>query len=237
MERIDLFDKYINNQLSDAQRSKFDERLNSDEAFASEFNAYLLIVDGVCREARQDNIDFGVAMKKLSKEQLREIIGQRTQPQLPAPESSSASAAPERKAPRFKPWMWQAASIAAIVVISFTIVFKVEQNSRDAIDNAIYACSDINTDLTRSAGESVDITSMNDDQLKKAIPTLTQLYQDADTEEEVADNGYALAMAYLKLHDRDKAADTLSQLISRFDGNPDYAESVSKWKSILNLIK
>ena len=31
MERIELFDNYINNQLSDAQRSEFDAKLKSDE--------------------------------------------------------------------------------------------------------------------------------------------------------------------------------------------------------------
>ena len=63
------------------------------------------------------------------------------------------------------------------------------------------------------------------------------MYQTAETTDEIADNGYILAMAYLKLHERDKAADVLNQLISRFEGNEDYADSVNKWKSILNLIK
>ena len=36
---------------------------------------YLFTVDGVCREAHQDNLDFGLAMKSLSKDKLKEIIG------------------------------------------------------------------------------------------------------------------------------------------------------------------
>ena len=67
MERIELFDNYINNQLSDAQHSEFDSRLESDEEFASDFKVYLLTVNGICQEARQDNLDFGMAMKSLSK--------------------------------------------------------------------------------------------------------------------------------------------------------------------------
>lgn len=75
MERIDLYDKYINDQLSEKERADFDARLESDEDFASDFKVYLFTVDGICREAHQDNLDFGLAMKGLSKDQLKEIIG------------------------------------------------------------------------------------------------------------------------------------------------------------------
>ena len=45
MERIDLYDKYINDQLSDKERADFDARLESDENFASDFKVYLFTVD------------------------------------------------------------------------------------------------------------------------------------------------------------------------------------------------
>ena len=75
MERIDLYDKYIKDQLSKKERADFVARLESDENFASDFKVYLFTVDGICREAHQDNLDFGLAMKGLSKDQLKEIIG------------------------------------------------------------------------------------------------------------------------------------------------------------------
>ena len=78
---------------------------------------------------------------------------------------------------------------------------------------------------------------MNDVELKTKLPELISIYQSASTTDEVADNGYALAMAYLRLHDRSKAKEVLEQLVSRFNDNADYAESVGKWKSILNLLK
>ena len=65
MERIELFDKYISNQLSDSEKADFEARLNSDEKFASDFKVYLLTVDGICKEAQQDNLDFGIAMKSI----------------------------------------------------------------------------------------------------------------------------------------------------------------------------
>ena len=237
MERIELFDNYINNQLSDAQRSEFDAKLKADEEFASDFMAYLFTVDGICREAHQDNLDFGLAMKSLSKEKLKEIIGKQDGALLVAASADSKTEEVKPRVVRFKSWIGQAASIAAIVIIAFTVVVNIERNARYSVDNAIYASADINSDLARSGGEPIDISAMTDDELKVKLPELASLYKSASTTDDIADYGYALAMAYLRLHDRDKAKEVLEQLVSRFNGNEDYAESVNKWKSILNLLK
>lgn len=77
MDKLDLFDKYIQGELSEIECSDFRSRLHNDDAFASEFNVYLLTISGICKEEAQDNLDFGNAMKQLSKEQLYEIIGRK----------------------------------------------------------------------------------------------------------------------------------------------------------------
>lgn len=237
MERIDLYDRYINNQLSDKERNEFDARLKTDKEFASDFKVYLFAVNGICREAHQDNLDFGLAMKGLSKDQLKEIIGKQDVGSTAAASIAESSGIEKTKVLRFRPWMWQAASIAAVVVIAFTVVLNIEKTARYSVDNAIYACAEINPDLVRAGGEPLDVKSMSDDELKAQLPELISLYQSASNTDEVADNGYALAMAYLRLHDRDNAKVILERLVSRFDGNADYAESVSRWESILNLLK
>lgn len=232
MERIELFDNYINNQLSDAQRSEFDARLESDEEFASDFKVYLLTVNGICREAHQDNLDFGMAMKSLSKEKLKEIVGMRN---LERPEVSSNGKSV--KILRFKPWMWQVASIAAVVVIAFTVVFNIEKNARYSVDKAIYACAEISTDLTRDGSEILDIQSMTDEELTNKLPLLVANYNSAQSYDDIADNGFALAMAYLRLHDRENAKEILQKLVSQFEDNSEYSGYVSKWQSILNVLK
>lgn len=227
MERIELFDNYVNNQLSDAQRGEFDARLKSDEEFASDFLVYLLTVNGICREAHQDNLDLGIAMKHLSKEQLREIIGQRKE-----------SPVAKTKKLRFKPWIWQVASIAAILVIAFTAVFKIQRQARYDVYDAIYACADKDMMEVRSGhGNPINIDNLSIDELKAEIPNLVHKYDSATDEQEVADNGYILAMAYLRLHDKDNARATLEALINKFKNNPDYSADVKNWESILNLIK
>ncbi len=77
MERIDLFDRYFNGELSEEENIRFKERLEADEQFASDFKVYSITVAGICKEAEQDNADFGTAMKQLSKDQLYEIIGRK----------------------------------------------------------------------------------------------------------------------------------------------------------------
>ena len=225
MERIELYDRYINHQLSKDECKEFDARLESDKDFASDFKVYLFTVNGICREVHQDNIDFGVALKNLSKEQLCNIIG------------AKAESPVKPKILHFKPWMWQVASVAAIFVIVFGMFFNIEKNARYAVDNAIYTCADISPDLVRAGGKPIDITSMTQDELKTKLSELESLYQSASTNDEMADTGYALAMAYLRLHDRDRAKSVLDQLVARFEDNSDYADDVNKWKSILNLLK
>lgn len=232
MERIELFDNYINNQLSDVQRSEFDARLESDEEFASDFKVYLLTVKGICQEASQDNLDFGKAMKSLSKGKLKEIVSLRN-----VERSEASSNGKSVKILRFKPWMWQVASIAAVVVIAFTVVFNIEKNARYSVDKAIYACAEISTDLTRDGSEILDIQSMTDEELTNKLPLLVANYNSAQSYDDIADNGFALAMAYLRLHDREKAKEILQKLVSQFEDNSEYSGYVSKWQSILNVLK
>lgn len=80
MERIDLFDKYIFGQLSKEEKEGFEQRLITDTAFASEYNAYLLCVKGIRDEVELDNIEFSQAMKGLSREELSKIIGKKPAP-------------------------------------------------------------------------------------------------------------------------------------------------------------
>jgi hypothetical protein len=226
MDNIELFDKYINNELSSEERNEFDNRIKSDKEFSSEFKLYLFSVNGICREAEQDNIDFGVAIKNLTKEQLREIIGPRKEVAKP-------------KILKFKPWMWQVASIAAVVIIAFTVAFRIERQSQYRVDDAIYsfAIEDDALSGNTRGGERVDVTKLNDNELKSQLPKLEEQYKSATDDQDIADNGYTLIIAYLRLHDRDNARIVLTQLIQRFENNEDGKEYVDKLNHILKLIE
>ncbi|MDE6536240.1 MAG: hypothetical protein K2K82_09595 [Muribaculaceae bacterium] len=77
MERIDLFDCYIKGELPENDKREFQQRLASDYDFAYEFEVYLMTVNGIRREAEQDNADIGFAMKHLTREQLYDILGRK----------------------------------------------------------------------------------------------------------------------------------------------------------------
>lgn len=232
MEKIDLFDKYIKSELSDNERIEFDDKLSSDNEFATEFSVYCAIVRGVCQEAELDNLDFGIAMKNITKEQLREIIGPRHVVETP-----NADNKPKAKIINMRAWMWQAISVAAVVVIAFTAVFRIQQQAEYAVDNAIYTFNAEAVVSSRSGATQIDISKLNDDQLREQLPQLMKMYTTATDEQEIADNGYSLAMAYIRLHEREEAKKILIQLIERFDGNEDFQGYVTKCKSVLDMIK
>ncbi len=228
MADIDIFDRYLKGELSQAERKAFESRLDSDKELASEFNVYVAAVIGICKEAEQDNLEFGMAMKRLTKEQLRAIIG--------APKAAPLPYAPKRF--RFKPWMRQVALVAAEIAILVAVGAWMYRQSRYDVYDAIYACADKDMmDVRSGQGAPVNIDNLTVAELKAELPALVSRYEASSDELEMADNGYILALAYLRLHDRDNAQRVLESLVDRFEGNPDFEADVKTWKSILALIK
>lgn len=215
---IELFDRYIDGSLGVDEKQDFDERIASDKAFRMDFRIYLFTLRGVCQEAEQENIEFGHAMKNISEAELMRIIGRSRQPRI-----LRLSYLRERLA-----WV---ASIAAVLIVGIFTVLNVRQTGMDKLDNTIVAYNYI---PESNRGESVirgweDITS-ND------IPTLEQAYKSAPADDIQAqeDAGMRLAMAYLKVHDRKKAKDILTELSARFADDEEFSAQCNR---ILNQLK
>lgn len=208
----ELFDRYIDDTLSAEDKLSFENRLASDKEFLSEFRLYLLILKGICQEAEQDNADFGHAMKNISEAELRRIIGRRSQPRI-----LRNNTLRERLA-----WV---ASIAAILVIGFFAVFNVRQSGMDRLDYTIVA---YNYMPDHNRGWE-DITSEDIPSLEKAYLTAP-----ADDAQAVQLAGMRLSMAYLKIHDRKKAKELLTELSARF---ADDEEFVAQCQKILSLLE
>ena len=165
MENIDLFDNYINEELSKEEREAFEARLKSDKEFAREFEVYSLTVLGLCREAEQDNKDFEMAMKHISKDNLLEIIGKKkvqfkaaaaTEPIAAAiaaaarpaaaraaskPAASKPAASPATaKASPFKKWLlWQSVGVAALLGLAVIYIVIVRNETDTWKRNALAA--------------------------------------------------------------------------------------------------
>lgn len=224
MENIELFDKYIKEELNESERQDVEKRLHEDKAFADEFRIYTTTVIGICKEAEQNDMDFGIALKNLSKDELKEIIGYK-----------------ERKTKNkvifLKPSIRYIASIAAMLVVVFSLYFTFQRNARMDVDNAIAMCYNEDIMLSRGGGETIDIKGLTDEEIKERLPEFEQIFKKSVDDQTVADNGLALALTYIRLHQREDAANILHELINRFEHNNDFKGMVKKYEQILSMIE
>lgn len=209
---IELFDRYIDDKLNTEEKSAFERRISSDKSFATDFRVYLFTLKGIFQEAEQDNIEFGHAMKQISKKDLLRIIGRSSRTR-----GMRLNYLRERMA-----WV---ASIAAVLVIGIFTVINVRQTGMDRLDNTIVAYNYI-----PDSGRGPESITAKD------IPSLEKAYRNApaDDIQLQEEAGMRLAMAYLKIHDRKKAKELLTELSARF---ADDEEFVAQCNKILNQLK
>ena len=125
--------------------------------------------------------------------------------------------------------------MVAIVVTSY---FTFQQQATYNVDNAIAMMYVADSNLSRSATQDeIDITALSDDELKAKLPELTDAYKSAEDDLEIANNGYQLAMTYLRLHDRVQARNVLKEIVTKYRDNEDLEPEVRKCESVLKLIK
>lgn len=244
MNQIDLFDKYLKQELSSEECTNFELNLKRDEELAQEFYMYLAVVKGICQEAEQDNRDFGEALKHISREELLKVIGRAEK------KNQSQSADIKSRSINYRRWLiWQSIGVAALVgiVVIYAVVaynetktiqnnaLAMNQEAMYKVDNAIYAFSEYSHGTARSGG--IDISKLSDEELKNYLPELEKAYNEQTDVLDMADSGSELVMVYLRLHERDKAISLLEQLIEKFKGNKDLEGEVINWETILNLIK
>lgn len=226
MENQELFDKYIKGLLSEFEKTEFESRLMNDKALTSEFKTYLFTVKGIQNEEAQDCADFGAAMKKLTKEQLQEIVGVKAKPK-------------QKKVLNFSPWLWSSISAAAIVAIVVTISFNLIKQSQLDLNNAQYMAYNVIAEHNFEdggfrGGASLaidDFSAISDEDLKEKLPLYETAYQQ-DQDELI---GLNLAMIYLKLHNKDKALEILKELNEEYkDSYPEFAQQC---QNIINQIE
>lgn len=202
-----------------------------------------LIIDGLIKEAEQDNADFEAAMRKMSEEEFEELIYEpvyvyadkdRVLEMAAASiaedmdfsekrqASSQPLAAKESNWQVFRPWITSAVAAAAVVLI--ILIPSVNAMNGKLCDSALYA-SDVYITSSRSANE---INGLSDDQLKAKLPELEKKYKDCIKEDgkfsyytdDLKEAGWDLILAYLKLHKKGDAVKVLKVLSAQFNGTP-----------------
>lgn len=213
MERIELFERYIFGQLTPQEQSDFDLRLKSDKDFASDFKIYIFSLKGILQEGEQEDAELAYALKNISKEQLCEAIGKNRRRK-----SFRVRLLRERMA-----WI---SSIAAIVIVGMFTIIQLERSSRNKLYDTIVAYNYIPS-YDRSEG---DINNYSSKEIGELLPILEKDYRNAPADDVQAaqDAGMRLAMAYLKLHDKKKAVETLRELAERFRDDEEFAARCNK---------
>lgn len=183
----------------------------------------------IAQEAEADNIEIGYALKGISEQQLREIVSAK-KPKL----LSFKKIVRERM-------LWSL-SMAAMLAIAIIVPLHVERQSMNEIDGLIYAYnSDIlamSFSVNRGTENGINISELSDSQLKESLLTLERQYKENANNQDIAINGQILSLAYIRLHDRDAAKDTLQSMIERLSSEKeDYQEVIDWCHSILNQLK
>lgn len=210
-----------------------------------------LIIDGLIKEAEQDNADFAAAMRKMSNDEFEEMVYQPTyadsgdydeeylsESRKPLYRKVSASiaadseiyepSATDKIQPRkskfkiFRPWITATVSAAAVILI--VLIPSINSMNAKLCDSALYMSEAY---ITAPKG-GFDISSATNEQIKEELPNLEQQYQSTIEKDGklvyyrdgFQDAGWALAVAYLKLHKKSEAIKVLKTLESQTQGTP-----------------
>lgn len=234
---IDLFDRYIDGELSPSELTDFNNRLKSDPAFAADFEIYAFAILGLEKEENERDMEFGIAMEHIDKSELQRIIGAEDKSQIKGAVCFSKEPLEERMEQTSQKrnirrinkmtnerWISIAAMFAVVVMAGLFIGYwRYSYNSLSStnaqIDNIIVAYNDF---PMSDRGTETEIGT--------SISALKEAYADApaddsQTREEI---GLRLAMAYLKEHDRKNAETLLTEMAQQFaSADPDFAARCS----------
>ena len=201
-----------------------------------------LIIDGLIKEAEQDNADFEAAMRNMSDEEFEELIYEPAYAEAEEDRASEMMAASvaadmdylekrrrhqplvEKKSKWqvFRPWITSAVAAAAVVLI--VLIPSVNAMNGKLCDSALYASNAYITS-SRSASE---INGLSDGQLKSKLPELEKRYKECVKEDgkltyytdDLKEAGWDLTLAYLRLHKKGDALKVLKVLSTQFEGTP-----------------
>lgn len=207
-----------------------------------------IIIDGLIKEAEQENADFAATMRKMSEEEFMDMVYEpayadmeksvATEPRVCASVADEDVDFEAKRTPAvhkkykfkiFRPWITAAVSAAAVVLLVLIPSFNA-MNAK-LCDSALYMSEAY---ITPAKG-GFDISSASETQIKEELPNLKQRYEssiivDGSTTtytDDFQDAGWTLAIAYLKLHKKNDAVKVLKTLESQSQGTP-FGEHCSK---------
>lgn len=192
--------------MSESEALDFERRMADDKDFSSDFQIYKMIVKGIWKEEKEEETELDNAFKSLSKDDLRRIVG----PKMTIVKGGK----PKAKVVYMASWI---ASVAAVVIVAFTLTFNIQRSARNSVDDVMFDC--YYTPVSRGGEDIVDLSKASAAEIMKQLPTLVAAYKNAADEQELSSYGINLAMVYLKIHDRDNARQILLDVKAKCTDN------------------
>lgn len=223
---IAMFDAYLNNLMSADDKQALEQRLAQDSDLRQELQMHKELVYCLQKTCGEANREFGQALKGISDEDFRQIVAEKKVDKALEDEDKSKG----RVVPLKKVYRWM--SIAAMVfIIAGVGVHQYQQRqSRNQAFEAIYATGfnpDNLLDASRQDGEMTPAKNDLNNAIKqididpgKAVLQLETLFASmaTDAQDIKTDCGIALAYAYVKTHDIEKAKETIQKVGQLNDG-------------------
>lgn len=224
MDRYTLFDNYIKGKMNDSEIKNFEESLKEDKELSKEFQLYLTTVSSIIKEEEQDCIDFALAMKNVTKEELDAVL-------YPLAAAANIQVG---IFDRFKYKIYQWAAVILLVISSAGNVFQnLYRVGPNVVNNMIVHYVSLGI---RDSG-TIDLRGMSDEEIESKIPQLIDEYKNSQSSLDELDNGKLLVLAYLKLNDRSNARGIINELIDKYKDNEDYNSLLEEFEYILEQIK
>lgn len=228
---IEMFDAYLNNTMSEDAKKAFEKQLAENKELKQDFATHKEIIYLLQKSCGEANREFGQALKRITDEDYEAIVGRKTQDSAAMVDTTADEEKPKEKViPLKKVYRWM--SIAAMLFIIAGVGVNQYQlrHSRNQAYDAIYATGfnpDNLLDASRAEGEMTQTKNdlnnaikLMDKEPEKAAQQLEVIFKSnaADAQDMKIDCGIALAYAYVKTHDIDKAKNIIQKVEQLNDG-------------------
>lgn len=216
MDNIEIFDRYLSDDMSETEKTEFDNRLGADAEFAEDFRYYKIVVKGIYEEGKEKSNELCQAFMHISEHELEDIVG---------PRKKIHKVRTTHKV--FIGWLM---SVAAVIVVAFFVNLNYKKSANEDIDNILFEY--YYTPITRSGSIDQNLTSATE-QIINILPKLRKEYESATDEQDISMYGINLAMVYLKLHNREMAKIIIEEVMNKCEDK----DIKTQCEKLLNIIK
>lgn len=177
---MEMFDAYLNGEMSLNDRKELEAKLDSDNALKQEFKDYKVLLCALQASCSDADKEFEEALRNIDDEAMNSIVASKKAQGTPTP----AVEKPKGKVVPLKTvYRWMSASAVVLLIVGVGTHFVLTRQARNNMCDALVACHEF-SELTKSRGENqqlddynMAINLLNSDKTDEAIKILEDLYK------------------------------------------------------------